>query len=124
MKNSCNLIIITNGKNDRGSRATIGFCLAVSSIISNIETVVFLTLDGTCWAKKGAVRDVAITGFEPLETYIKQFTDAGGKILVCSPCTKFFCATSFNESDLIEGAEFAGFATIAEIMEKSSVATF
>ncbi|MDY6933243.1 MAG: DsrE family protein [Spirochaetota bacterium] len=120
-----NLIIITTGKEDRGGRAIVGFCMAASSIALGIDTTVFLTLNGTIWGMNGQAENVKIDGFEPLTVYMDQFLENGGKILVCSPCVEFFCnlkiKSKTKEDSLIKGAEFAGFPTVTSIMAESSV---
>lgn len=124
-KKNGNLVIITTGKEDRGGRATIGFCLAASSLSMGINTTVFLTLQGTIWGMQGADNDIKIDGFESLKSYMDQFLEHKGRLLVCSPCVKFFCGIKESKNTkLIKGAEYAGFTTIASLMESCAVATF
>ena len=52
-------------------------------------------------------------GFSPLGDLVSGFVEAGGKILVCSPCAK---KRGIGEGDLIEGASIVGGATLVALL--------
>jgi predicted peroxiredoxin len=80
------LIILATGPEDRGNRATLAFAMGVSALISGIPATIFITMGGTFWSRGSSHAKVHIDGFKPLRVYLEQFTEAGGRILVCSPC--------------------------------------
>ena len=116
------LIILTTGAEDRGSRATLAFAMGVSSLISGVDTSLFLTMAGTFWSREHALRKVRIEGFEPLGVYVDQYRETGGHILVCSPCNEFYCAIG-KDSPLMPGAELSGLTAIVDMALESSVVT-
>ena len=85
------LIILTTGPEDRGNRATLAFSMAVAALISGVDTTLYLTMGGTFWSRGSAKQKVHIEGFDPLQTYLEQFMETGGKLMVCSPCNEFYC---------------------------------
>ena len=116
------LIILTTGAEDRGNRATLAFAMGVSSLISGVDTTIYLTMGGTFWSRRHAKQRVHIDGFEPLETYVEQFLDGGGKLMVCSPCNEFFCSIA-GEQPLIDGAELCGLTHIVDLALGASTVT-
>jgi predicted peroxiredoxin len=116
------LIILTTGPEDRGSRATLAFSMGTAALISGVEVSIYLTMGGTFWSREGSERAVHIPGFDPLATYIQQFTEASGKLLVCSPCDAFYCAIA-KEERLRAGAERCGLAHIVDLALGSTTVT-
>ena len=116
------LVILTTGPEDRGNRATLAFSMGLASLISGVDTTIYLTMSGTFWSRQGAGSTVHIEGFEPLGVYMKQYIEAGGRILVCSPCDAFYCSIA-NDKPLIKGAELSGLTTIVDIALEASVIT-
>lgn len=116
------LIILTTGPEDRGNRATLAFAMGVSALISGVDATVYLTMGGTFWSRRKAHSQVRIPGFEPLETYVHQFQDAGGHLMVCSPCDAFYCSIG-DEHPLIEGAELCGLGHIVDLAMGASTIT-
>jgi predicted peroxiredoxin len=78
------------------------------------EVSIFLTMDGTVWATRGAAKGVEVAGFEPLSEYIDGFRALGGQMLVCAPCSEYYCSfdPEANPRSLIDGAQLSGLATI------------
>jgi predicted peroxiredoxin len=116
------LIMLTTGPEDRGSRATLAFAMGVSSLISGVDTALFMTMAGTFWSREASLAKVHIEGFEPLGVYVDQYREAGGRILVCSPCNDFYCAIG-KESPLMPGSELSGLTAIVDIALGASVVT-
>jgi len=89
---------------------------------------IYLTMDGTVWAMQNAAKNVKVEGFENLQEYIDQFIDLGGKILVCAPCSEYYCSFPHkNETDyrLISEAKLSGLSTVVSMVSSNtSVVTF
>ena len=119
------LITLTNGKQDRGTRATLAFAWGCSALAMGQRVSIYLTMDGTVWAARGAMKGVELGGFDPLEEYLDQFISLGGKILVCAPCTEYYCAIKNQDTDsvsdsLIEDAQVTGLATIVSLIGENT----
>jgi uncharacterized protein involved in oxidation of intracellular sulfur len=115
------LITLTNGKQDRGTRATLAFAWGCSALAMGQNVTIYLTMDGTVWAARGAMKGVKLGGFDPLEEYLEQFISLGGRILVCAPCTEYYCSVNGHETNgvsdsLIENAQVTGLATIVSLI--------
>ena len=112
------LIALTTGKQDRGTRATLAFAWGCAALAMGQKVSMFLTMDGTVWGLRGSMKDVAVGGFEPLEDYLDQFCTLGGELLVCAPCTEYYCSFDPEQiaKTLIDRAELTGLATIVSKM--------
>ena len=115
------LMTLSTGKQDRGTRATLAFSWACAALAMGEKTTLFMTMDGTVWATKGAMKGVEVGGFEPLSEYLEQFLALGGELLVCAPCTEYYC--SFDDDDnekltVIKEAKLTGLATIVSLLGK------
>ncbi len=121
------LIILSTGKQDQGAKATLAFAFACSALSMNAEVAMYVTMDGTIWGLKEAAKGICMPGFDPLETYITQFRDLGGKLFVCPPCVEYYCSV---DKDLVmkglrDGAEVTGMATAFHFIEhQGRVVTF
>jgi len=115
------LITLTTGKQDRGTRATLALSWGCTALAMGQTVTIFFTMDGTVWAAKGAAKGVSVAGFEPLENYIEQFLGLGGEILVCAPCTEYYCSIGdLAKYPLIEEAQLAGLATVVSKIGKQT----
>ena len=128
MSSQTNLLItITTGKHDRGSKATLAFSWGCAALAMGKSVSIYLSMDGTVWAAKGAMKGVEVGGFEPLQDYLEQFIDLGGELLVCAPCTEYYCAfdRGLIPSTLIAEAKLTGLASIvAKMSNNTSSLTF
>ncbi len=107
------LIVLTSGKQDRGTRATLAFSWGCTALAMGQTVTLFMTMEGTVWALRGATRNVAVGGFEPLQEYIEQFLALGGELLLCAPCSEYYCSFERDPGDsLIPDVKLAGLATI------------
>lgn len=108
------VITLTTGKQDRGTRATLAFAWGCTALAMGQRVTLFLTMDGTVWAAKGATKGVEVGGFEPLQDYVEQFLDLGGELLVCAPCSEYYCAFERGSipETFIKEAELTGLATV------------
>ena len=121
------LITLTTGKQDRGTRATLAFSWGCASLAMGQTVSIYLTMEGTIWATKGANKGVEVGGFEPLSEYMEQFSALGGEILVCAPCSQYYCSEESLDlsKKLIEQAKLAGLATVvSKLGEKTKMVTF
>ncbi len=116
------LIILTTGPEDRGNSATLAFAMGVTALISGVPATIYMTMGGTFWSRVNATKGVHIDGFEPLEVYVEQFNDAGGGILVCSPCNEFYCSIA-TDSPMIDGAQLCGLTHVVDVALDSTVVT-
>jgi predicted peroxiredoxin len=98
---------------DNADKATVAFVVANAAVASNRETMVFLSTEGVRLAVQGYADDIKEEGFSPLKDLIKSFTEAGGKIFVCSPCAK---KRGLAESPLVPGATIVGGAKLVEFL--------
>ena len=72
------VVVLTTGKQDRGTRATLAFAWACTALAMGKNVTMYLTMDGTIWAMKGATKGLQVEGFEPLDQYLEQFVLLGG----------------------------------------------
>lgn len=115
MSNSCDtVIVLTSGKQDRGTRATLALAWGCAALAMGKSVILYLTMDGTVWALQGACGQVQVGGFEPLSEYLEQFLELGGQIMVCAPCSEYYCAVGSEllTGQLVPQAELTGLATI------------
>lgn len=106
-------VSVTNAKNDT-DRATVGFVIANAAAGSDQETMVFLSNEGARLAVQGYADDIHEEGFAPLRELMTSFVEAGGRLLVCSPCFKKRYAV--DDTALIEGATIVGGAKLVEFL--------
>ena len=117
-------IVLTHGNEDGGARATLAFALAVSLQAMGSEVVVYMNFQAAVWAVKGATESIKIRGFDDLETYIKLFEEAGGKMYVCASCFDHMPRWSKEDGnaceigDIREGVIPAGVTTLASLISE------
>ena len=106
------VVSLTHAKNDT-DKATVAFVVANAAVASERETLVFLSIEGVRLGVKGFADDVHEAGFAPLRELMANFTKAGGKIYVCSPCFK---KRGLPEDQLVDGATIVGGAKLVEFL--------
>jgi predicted peroxiredoxin len=121
------VVVLTSGKQDRGTRATLAFSWACTALAMGRKVCLYMTMDGTVWAMKDSADGVEVQGFEPLANYIEQFIALGGELMVCAPCSEYFC--SFNRSLVSESlrteAKLVGLSTVVGLTNAhSTLVTF
>ncbi len=94
-------------------RATVAFVVAGAATASAQDTTVFLSADGAWLGRKGEANKIHEEGFAALTDLMTGFVEAGGKIIVCSPCAK---KRNIAEADLVDGAVIAGGAAVVALM--------
>ena len=100
--------IVTHAGEDP-ERATFPFMLATAAQAMEVEAVVALQGVSVFLAKKGYVDHIMAAGLPALKDLVDNFLEAGGKLLICTPCVK---DRNIEESDLIEGAELIAAARL------------
>lgn len=121
------LVVLRTGKQDRGAAATLAYGWACTALALGKNVTIFLTMDGTIWSLKESSKGVRVEGFDPLDEYIEQFFSLGGKMLICAPCTQYYCSIpkDLQSKEFYEEAELAGLSTVVSMVGKeTSVATF
>lgn len=111
--NANRFVVTLTCSHDNPDRATVAFVVANAALGSDRETLVFLSVEAVRLAMHGEAGKIHESGFAPLADLIQQFTENGGKILVCSPCFK---KRGLDEAQLIPGAVIAGGAKLVEFM--------
>jgi uncharacterized protein len=109
-------VSLTRAKDDT-DKATVGFVVANAAVGCEQETMVFLSTEGVRLAVKGYADDIQEEGFAPLQQLMTSFVEAGGKILVCSPCFK---KRNLDETNLVAGATIVGGAKLVEFLAGGS----
>jgi len=107
------LVINLTHSADDPDRTSVAMVVAGASVASAQETTVFLSSEGTRLAQKGVADSLHEEGFAPLSELVPSFVEAGGTILVCSPCAK---KRGIEADDLIDGATIVGGATLVGLL--------
>jgi uncharacterized protein len=102
---------------DNPDKATVAFVVANAALGSDKDTLVFLSIEGVRLSQKGFADPIHEEGFAPLKELMDNFTKAGGKIFVCSPCFK---KRNLEENNLIPGATIVGGAKLVEFLSDNS----
>ena len=102
---------------DDPDRATVAFVVAGAAVASGQESMVFLSTEGVRLAVEGVADAIHEDGFQPLKQLILSFVDAGGIILVCSPCFK---KRGLDSDKLIPGATIVGGARLVEFLAQGA----
>ncbi len=121
------VVVLTTGKQDRGTRATLAFAWACTALAMGKSASLYLTMDGTIWAMQGTMKDLKVEGFEPLAQYLEQFLLLGGELMVCAPCSEYYCAFDREKisTTLLPEAKLVGLTTIvSQVGPGGSVVTF
>ena len=98
---------------DNTDKATVAFVIANAALGSEKDTMVFLMAEGVRLSQQGYADDIHEEGFAPLRELMANFSGAGGKIFVCSPCFK---RRKLDETALVPGAVIVGGAKLVEFM--------
>ncbi|HEX5054035.1 MAG TPA: DsrE family protein [Planctomycetota bacterium] len=109
-------VSLTYAKND-ADKATVAFVVANAAVASDKDTVVFLSTEAVRLCQTGYADDIHEESFAPLRELMANFTKAGGKIWVCSPCFK---RRKLDEGKLVAGATIVGGAKLVEFLSEGS----
>jgi predicted peroxiredoxin len=86
------LVILSTGREDAGAKATLAFAWACGALAMGREVMLMAIANGTVWGLKGVCDDIHLPGFEPLEQYVREFKELGGKFCICPPCLEYYCS--------------------------------
>jgi len=92
--------IVTHAGEDP-ERASLPFVLANAAQVMDVEAVVALQGTAVFLAREHCLDHVFAAGLPPLRKLVDNFLEAGGRLLVCTPCIK---ERQIEESQLFEGA--------------------
>lgn len=107
------ILVSLASSHDDTDRATVAMVVAGASAASGQDTTVFLSADGAWIGKRGEAEKIHEEGFAPLADLVAGLVEAGGKLIVCSPCAK---KRGIAEDDLIDGAIIAGGAAVVALL--------
>ena len=100
----------THGKADP-ERATLPFVAANIAATAGQEAVVLCTIDAVWLGTKGGTEGIAYEGLPPLAQVYNELLASGGKVWLCSACTK---PRGITEDQVGEGASIVGAARVVE----------
>jgi predicted peroxiredoxin len=116
------LINLSTGMED-AERVTVAFLVAGAALESGKEVAIWCTKEAVRLALPGHAEGEACDGCPPLERLFQQFTDAGGRLLVCPICAK---ARKLDDSGFVANAELTGATPMLEWLgdQKSTVFSY
>ncbi len=114
------LLIITTHGPDNPELATLPFIVANGAKVLDMEVVIFLQGPAVFLAKKGIMENIKCCKWS-LDALVKEFVEAGGKILACSPCLQ---EREIKEEDLVDFVRPAGAVELLDIASESIVLTY
>jgi len=116
------LVIIATHAEESPDKATIPFVMGSTALAMDVEVSIILQVTGVYLAMKGYADHVHASGFPTLLELYDMFFEAGGKLMVCSPC---MVARKIKSEDLIPQAEvIAGAKLVSEVMSAKNVVSY
>ena len=116
------LVIIATHAEESPDKATIPFVMGSAALAMDVDVSIVLQVTGVYLALKGYADHVHAAGFPPLLELQETFFEAGGKLLVCSPCMQ---ARKIEPEDLLSQAEvIAGATLVAEVLSATNVVSY
>jgi len=107
------ILVSLASSHDNPDRATVALVVAGAAAASGQDSTVFLSAEGAWLGKQGEADKIHEEGFAAMVDLMSGFVEAGGKIIVCSPCAK---KRGITESDLVDGAVIAGGAAVVSLL--------
>jgi predicted peroxiredoxin len=112
------LIIMTSGP-ETPRRCATPFFFAQLAAAMDYEVSMFFTIDGILLLKKGVAEQVyPKAGGQPVGDFLSGAQEAGVKFAACTAATELH---DLLPSDLIEGVEMVGGASMWEMAEDSKI---
>ncbi len=116
------LVIIATHAEENPDKATLPFVMGNTALAMDMEATVILQSTGVYLAYRGYAEHVHAAGFPPLTELLATYLEAGGKLMICSPCMQ---ARKIRPEELIEAATIiAGATLISEIAAATNVVTY
>jgi predicted peroxiredoxin len=115
------VIIATHGAEDP-ERATLPFVVAAAAQALDTKAVVILQGVGVSLATSGCDEHVFSPNMPPLKELMDGYVEAGGELLVCTPCIK---ARQIAPESLIPGAKpIAAARVVQECLEAKATLNY
>jgi predicted peroxiredoxin len=112
------LIIMTSGP-DTPRRCATPFFFAHLAAAMDYEATMFFTIDGILLLKKGVAEEVyPKAGGKPVGDFLNDALEAGVKFAACTAATELH---DLQPSDLIDGVEMVGGASMWQMAEESKI---
>jgi predicted peroxiredoxin len=116
------LVIIATHAEESPDKATIPFVMGSAALAMDVDVSIILQVTGVYLALKGYADHVHAAGFPPLLELQETFFEAGGKLLVCSPCMQ---ARKIKPEDLVpQGEVIAGATLVSEVISATNVVSY
>ena len=116
------LVIIATHAEESPDKATIPFVMGSTALAMDVDVSIILQVTGVYLALEGYADHVHASGFPPLLELQETFLEAGGKLLVCSPCMQ---ARKIEPEDLVPQAEvIAGATLVSEVISATNVVSY
>ena len=116
------LVIIATHAEESPDKATIPFVMGSAALAMDVDVSIILQVTGVYLALMGYADHVHAAGFPPLLELQETFFEAGGKLLVCSPCMQ---ARKIKPEDLVPQAEvIAGASLVSEVLSATNVVSY
>lgn len=104
---------------DDPQKAFPPFMLGAGALASDLELMMFFTMDGLNIVRKGGAEKIELEGAsKSLPEFLQIVLDNGATLLACSAA---FPIVNCNEEDLIDGVECSGVATFVDEAEHADV---
>lgn len=112
------LIIMTSGP-DTPRRCATPFFFAHLAAAMDYDATMFFTIDGILLLKKGIAEEVyPKAGGKPVSDFLNDALEAGVKFAACTAATELH---DLQPSDLIDGVEMVGGASMWQMAEESKI---
>ena len=112
------LIIMTSGP-DTPRRCATPFFFAHLAAAMDYEATMFFTIDGILLLKKGIAEEVyPKAGGKPVSDFLNDALEAGVRFAACTAATELH---DLQPSDLIDGVEMVGGASMWQMAEESKI---
>lgn len=116
------LVIVATHAEESPDKATLPFVVANAALAMDVQATVVCQATAVYLAMKGYADHVHAAGFPPLSELLESFFEAGGKLMVCSPCIQ---ARKINPEDLVPQAQIiAGATLVAEMLSATNVVSY
>ena len=104
---------------DDPQKAFPPFMLGAGALASDLELLLFFTMDGLNIVRKGGAEKIELEGAaKSLPEFLQIVIDDGATLLACSAA---FPIVNCTEEDLIDGVECSGIATFVDEAEHADV---
>jgi uncharacterized protein involved in oxidation of intracellular sulfur len=116
------LVIIATHAEESPDKATIPFVMGSTALAMDVDVSIILQVTGVYLALKGYADHVHAAGFPPLMELQETFFEAGGRLMVCSPCIQ---ARKIKPEDLVPEAKvIAGASLVSEVISATNVVSY